>query len=324
MSHKCPVCSTPLSKQKFEKIMGVAKAREADIAKKEHDLKIRQLNLKNAVQAAKYSGVQTERIRNQRIIGTWQKRYMHMEKKTKVLEQKMHSIQTGITPQVEGLEFEENLVEKLRNYFLKDVITKFGKGGDVLHAITHEGECIGKIIYECKRTESIPDSHIRQTLAAKNERQADFGVLVTTGQRKGFHSFVIRNKVLVVSPGCVIPLVAYLRENLIEMHRAKEGTQGLGDSVDKLLKYLNSPAFKNHFESITHSGEELRRGLYKEIRDQYKGWKRRWDLYQKIEWEAQIAMKNIMRLRAGKSPILEKRSSGKGELIQYLKDEVAK
>ena len=61
-----------------------------------------------------------------------------------------------------------------------------GKGGDVLHYVIFSKEEVGCIVYECKHTDSHLTRLVAQMSLAKKTREANYGILVTTGTRKGF------------------------------------------------------------------------------------------------------------------------------------------
>lgn len=81
---------------------------------------------------------------------------------------------------------EEVLVRRPRREYPVDEVLRKGQGGDVLHHVFYHKERAGTIIYECKRTDRISGSHVRQAMLPKESRTADFAVLVTIGQRKKF------------------------------------------------------------------------------------------------------------------------------------------
>lgn len=88
-------------------------------------------------------------------------------------------IEKGITPQIEGLLEEGNLLAKLKELFPSDKFEHPGKGGDIIQMIMEQGKEIGKIVYECKKVKTFSNSHVEQAKQARNFRKADFAVLVT-------------------------------------------------------------------------------------------------------------------------------------------------
>ena len=218
------------------------------------------------------------------------------------LNERLAQLKKGSTPQTEGLEFEETLTKRLQREFTQDTVTPKGKGGDVLHIVNFEKKPAGVIIYECKRTPRIEAKHVEQAHRAKQSREADFAVLVTTGHKKGFSGFAEMNGVLVVSPLGAIPLAALLRLHLIEMLKAKI-TQGRRAVIaQELMKYITSPPFKNPIEQAVHLTSELQDMIKIEAKDHYRTWERRWEHYQTIQWGVSQIRLNLQLVLHGEEP----------------------
>src|SRR5437773_2033902 len=116
------------------------------------------------------------------------------------------------------------------------------------HFVHFDGQTAGIIVYECKRTPRIQSQHVRQANAAKQSRNADFAVLVTTGSRRGFTGLTQLSGVLVVSPLGAVPLASLLRAHLIEMLRTKVTKEKRAQIALGLMSYITSPQFKNPIE----------------------------------------------------------------------------
>src|SRR5207244_128887 len=113
-------------------------------------------------------------------------RFKRMQARNKKLQEEMKMLKTHTSPQEIGLADEGVLVKRLAKEFPDDRMEHVGKGGDVLHFVIFHKEDVGCIVYECKHTDRISADHIAQTSLAKKTRQANYGILVTTGTRKGF------------------------------------------------------------------------------------------------------------------------------------------
>jgi hypothetical protein len=224
--------------------------------------------------------------------------------KVKTLEERIRQLEEGSTPQTEGLEFEEKLSARLKREFPEDDVQHKGRGGDVLHFVKFERKAAGIIIYECKRTPKILNQHIQQAFQAKQSREADFAVLVTTGQKKGFSGLGQLNGVLVVSPLGAIPLASLLRGHLIEMMRAKitKEKRAAIAQQQQLMKYITSPQFKNPIEEVIHLTSELQDMIKNEAREHFKMWQKRWQHYQTIHWDSTQINNNLQFVLQGKEP----------------------
>jgi hypothetical protein len=223
----------------------------------------------------------------------------------KKLQERVAQLQKGTTPQTDGLEFEEKLLARLRKEFRAfgdDIQLKGKLVGDVVQVVRYEGKDAGKIIYECKRTPRISGKHARQTYLAKQAAHADFGVLVTTGQKKRFSGLMEMGGVLVVAPLGVISLAHLLRANLIEMLRAKLTTAQRAKIAHRLLKYVTSPNLKNRIEEVINLSSELQEMVQGEFEDHIKVWNKRLQHYDRIHWDSSQIRLNLQRILHSKEP----------------------
>jgi hypothetical protein len=300
--YRCPVCNKPLSKQEFEAALGILDKREAHLRHLQEELKAERDNLRkqirnlpNKIEQAKVEGRLKERQRAERLM-------QGQRERIKRPEERIAQLQRGSTPQTEGLEFEEGLAARLRKHFREDGIHHKGRGGDVLHFVTYEKKRAGVIVYECKRTPKITSAHIDQAYRAKQAREADFVVLVTTGQRTGFTGLTQIRGVLVVAPLGVIPLAALLRAHLVEMLKIRMTRSQRIKIAERLLEYVTSPQFKNPIEEVMGLTNELQQMILDEFKSHRKMWERRWDYYQRIHWDTNYIHGNLQLVLQGKLP----------------------
>ncbi|MGH9878582.1 MAG: hypothetical protein ACREBU_12185 [Nitrososphaera sp.] len=298
-TYRCPVCKKPLTKKEYEDALGILGEREKHLKHEKKALK-RQLRearskMQKAKREGKDEGIKSERARTQRLL-------KGKEREIGRLKERLAQIKKGTTPQTEGLEFEDKLATRLKREFPQDMIQHKGKGGDVLHIVNFEKKPAGVIIYECKRTPGIKLKHIEQAHRAKQSREADFAVLVTTGHKKGFSGLAQMNGVLVVSPLGTIHLAALLRGHLIEMLRAKINKGKRAVIAHELMKYITSPQFRNPIEEVVHLTSELQDMIKDEANKHYKIWKKRWNYYQTIHWDTSQIRQNLQLVLHGEEP----------------------
>ncbi len=269
------------------------------LEKREKELKAQKAELiqkaKDALEKGIDQGIQTERKRTERVLagqaGTITK-----------LEEKIRQLEKGSTPQTEGLEFEDTLAERLEQEFPSDEVVHHGKSGDVMHVVKHDGQKVGCIIYECKRTALIQAAHVAQAYDAKQDREADFAVLVTTGKRKGFAGLDEDEGVLIVAPLGVVPLVRMLRQSLIQLFQARLTEDERAKAAQHFVKYLTGPQFKNPMEDMIARARELQKSLQIEVKQHVKNWNERWESYQSIDWDASQIQTNIQLVLQGREP----------------------
>jgi hypothetical protein len=289
------VCKKPLSKREYQQALGILSERDKH---HEHELSEYERKLREAQtreRKAKEEGIKFERSRTQRLLAGKDRQIL-------TLKDRIDQLKKGSTPQTEGLEFEEKLTVRLRREFPDDDIQHKGKAGDVLHFVKYEKKIAGIIIYECKRGPKIKSDHVQQAYQAKQTREADFGVLVTTGEKKGFSGLAQMGGVLVVSPLGAVPLAALLRAHLIEMLRAKISKQKRAIVAQNLMKYITSPQFKNPIEEVIELSTELQDMLKDEYNDHIRVWKKRMAHYRTIEWDTSRVHENLQLVLHGKEP----------------------
>jgi hypothetical protein len=248
------------------------------------------------VEAAKKSAVTAERkksaIRNKRLVARINK-----------LEEEKKMLQKHTSPQQIGLADEGILVKKLEKEFPEDRIRHAGKGGDVLHFVVFDEEEVGCIVYECKRTDRISSSHVKQTATAKKTRHADYGILVTTGTRRGFSGLDQEAGVFLVAQAGVLTLARICRDSLITMAKQQLAAAAKAAAAKRLMDYVTSPVCKTPLEeAITHA-ERADRNLLREMKQHANDWRERHEIYQTIHYDVSHVQKNIGRVLSGNEPL---------------------
>ena len=298
-TYRCPVCKKTLTEKEYEHALGIIGEREKhlrhEIADRDRQLREARSKAQKAKREGKDEGIKVERARTQRLLQGY-------ERKIAKLKERLAQLKKGSTPQTEGLEFEEKLAARLKREFPDDTIQHKGKEGDVLQTVNFEKKPAGVIIYECKRTPRILPQHIDQAQRAKQSREADFAVLVTTGHKKGFSGLIQMKGVLVVSPLGTIPLAGLLRGHLIEMLRAKITKEKRAVIAQELAKYITSPQFRNPIEEVVHLISELEDMIKDEATEHYRVWKKRWGRYQTIHWDTSQIRQNLQLVLHGEEP----------------------
>jgi uncharacterized protein DUF2130 len=134
-------------------------------------------------------------------------------------------LKRGTTPQVEGLNFERELVSDLKRGFPDDRVEHHGKSGDILLCVSHKGKQVGSILVECKLTSSFSGSYIIQTKKSIAQRNATYGILVTLASKKGAAGFWVDNDVIVVHPFGAVHVAGVLRQTILDICASRISTQ---------------------------------------------------------------------------------------------------
>jgi hypothetical protein len=304
--YRCPVCKKPLTKKEYESALGILekhkahlKHEQAKLDQEKAQFRQQQTALLAKARASKREGFdegqRKEKARAERL-------FQGKDKQIEKLRDRIEQLQKGTTPQTEELEFEETLVARLQDEFPSDGIQHKGRGGDILYFVMLDSKRAGVIIYECKRTAKIPSAHIEQAFRAKQQREVDFAVLVTTGQRKKFTGLAQQAGVLIVSPLGVVPLVSLLRNHLLEMLKAKITKDKRAAIAQKLLDHVTSPQFRNPIEEIIEKAVTLQVILKDEAKQHFRMWETRWNHYQRISWDGSQIQESLQLVLRGKEP----------------------
>jgi Uncharacterized protein conserved in bacteria (DUF2130) len=294
-SYRCPVCKKPLTEREYKHALKIHAAQQEHLRSWENRLKAEERSLKKKVADARADGRNSEKSRTARLVKGYKERLRRMHDKMKHLE-------SGTTPQGEGLADEKRLTKRLAEEFRGDAVQRKGHAGDVLHIVKESGHVAGVIIYECKRTPKINSSHVRQALRAKQSRHADFAVLVTTGTKRGFAGLAEMSGVLVVSPLGVLSLADLLRGHLIEILRAGIERKKRARIATQLLRFIKSTEFKNPIEEVVGIAADLEDGVKKEFEWHMKDWEHRVIAYRRIKWDGTAVQENVRRVLQGGKP----------------------
>lgn len=313
-TYKCPLCGSPLTPQRYhsvvkqqektekvrkgelEKLQKEAAAAKAAAAASKHKEREVRAKAKLAVVAAKKAGTVAEQrksaIRNKRLMA-----------RIKKLEEEKKMLKTHTSPQEIGLADEGKLVRKLQTEFPSDRIEHVGKGGDVLQFVVLGRKEIGCIVYECKRTDRISSNHIKQTATAKKTRNADYGILVTTGSRRGFAGLDQEAGVFLVAQAGVLTLARICRDSLVTMAKQKLAAAAKIAAAKRLMDYVTSPVCKTPLEAAITQAERAHRNLLKEMKQHANDWRERHEIYQTIHYDVSHVQKNIARVLCGNEPL---------------------
>jgi len=231
-------------------------------------------------------------------MSTLQAQNMKQQNRIKNLE---IQLKNQTTPQLEGLLYEDKILEALRNEFPKDKFDHTGKGGDILQHVMVDKEVVGLIVYECKRVSHWQSGHAEQAYAAKIQRKADYAVLVTNAPKKGTHGFFVEKGAIVINPGGVIAIAGILREQIVRIAQLKLTHAQKEEAIEKTLEYLQGAEFKNGLEVVIRKTVEMYDDLKKECQDHVRMWKKRHESLKGVYHNATHVQAKTAALIAGKT-----------------------
>lgn len=191
-------------------------------------------------------------------------------------------LEKGITPQIEGLLEEKNLLNKLQQLYPNDKFIHTGKGGDILQIVIEQKREIGKIVYECKKVKNFDRKFIIQAKNAKKLREADFAILLTNAFPSKRQFYFIEKDVIVISPINFEPITYTIRESLVRIAILKLSNEAKEKAVQQIYEYLSGSEYQNRINEISQETLDLRNELVKEMNAHKNFWIKRYNSYRNI------------------------------------------
>jgi len=277
-------------------------------------------DLIKAKKEALAEGKKHEKKRTDKLIEMSEKKTKQIDGLNNTIKELREQVKKGTTPQIEGLNLEEELVKLLREKFPQDHIEHKGHGGDILHCIIHNSKKIGLIVYECKKTQKFQKNYVNQIKNDVAKRNATYGVLVTTASEKNKVGFWVDNDILIVHPYGTIYIAEVLRKWIISLYSLKLDKKELSECAKKLLEYIKSDKFKNCVQDSIHRTRDLNEMLKKEVKIHMNVWEKRKIHYSKVfENSKNIEIDSLAILRNEKKDLDEIEEETQIQIIPYKK-----
>jgi len=292
-SYRCPLCGTKLTRERYEKVLGVWQERRKSLQEFEERLRkdrgefegerrAWRAQQRRRIRQAIQQGKEKEIGRAKRLSRQLDGALVAIQEKERQIKDLKEQLKRGTSPQVEGLLDEIRFARVLQEAFPQDKIEHTGKGGDVLQHVRLSGRPIDSIVYECKRVPKVLPAHVAQTRRALLERKASHGVLVTGGTKAGRFGFWSEKGVFVVHPLGAISLAGVLRDSLVALARMQLTRREREVAAKQIFDFLCGPEFKNNMQDVLQRAVDLRDMLQKEATTHFGIWKRRYDHYRSI------------------------------------------
>lgn len=265
--------------------------------------KQKQRELKQARLEGQKAGIEKQKARTERVekmVERMRKQRDEAIEQAKRLEEMMKK---GTTPQSEGLDFEKELANQLKQRFLEDEIKRTGKNGDIIQTVIVENKKVGKIIYECKKTKEFQDSYIKQVQRDRARVIADYGVIVTWASRENKQGFWVEQDIIIVHPYGVLDVATLLRETLVRMYTLKLSKEEVETKRKAILEFIQSEEFRTRIQDSITKSKEAYELLEKEVKTHRNTWKKRFKIYESIYRNTNV-IKNTVKyvLLYGKIP----------------------
>lgn len=252
----------------------IRKQRELDDEKRELDLTVEKRVQESITQVRDQAkkdaedGLKMKVAEKEQTIAAMQRQIEELKRKA---EQGSQQLQGEVSElELEGL---------LRSKFPLDGIEPVAKGefgGDVLHRIVSSvGQSCGSILWESKRTKNWSDGWLGKLREDQRAAKADLAIIVSVTLPNNVESFDLIDGVWVTSPRTSIPVAIALRHTLIELHNARQSTEGQQTKMELVYQYLTGPRFRHRVEAIVEKFADMQSDLEKERRTMTKLWAKR-------------------------------------------------
>jgi hypothetical protein len=181
--------------------------------------------------------------------------------------------------QLQGESQEVVLEEVLRMAFPGDIIEpvpKGCKGADCIQKVRVNGDVLGTIVWESKRTKQWASEWVPKLKDDQRSLAAELAILVT----QAFPADM-KNKmgniegVWITDFASSIGIAMALRAGLIEVARMKTMSDSSDDKTKTLYEYVTSPEFRQSIQAIAETFIAFQTDIASEKRAMEKQWKRR-------------------------------------------------
>lgn len=290
-----------------EKLAEAQKA-QADLIKKQRELDDAKRELELTVEKRVQNGLNDVRV--------LAKKEAEDEQKLKVMEkeQTIFAMQKQIedlkrraeqgSQQLQGEVQELEIENLLRTKFPFDSIEPVPKGefgGDVLHRVrSSSGQSSGTILWEFKRTKNWSDTWLAKLRDDQRTAKAEIAVIVSQILPKGVETFEMVENVWVTHPRAALPVAMILRQSLLELALARQGTEGQQTKTEMVYQYLTGPRFRQRVEAIVEAFSTMQEDLDKERKVIMKQWAKREEQIERV-MGATVGMYGDLQGIAGKS-----------------------
>ena len=277
----------------------VKRQRDLDDEKRELDLTIEK-RIEEGLTAVRLKAVrEAEEGLKQKVLEK-DETILSMQRTIEELKQKADRGSQQLQGEVQELELEA----VLRAKFPFDAIEPVPKGefgGDIVQAVRGpNGQTGGTILWETKRTRNWSDAWLVKLREDQRTAKAEICVLVSNVLPKAVETFDIVDGVWVAHPRCVLPVAAVLRNTLLQVHMARQASEGQQSKTDMVYQYLTGPRFRQRVEAIVEAFSSMREDLDKERKVIMKQWAKREEQIERV-MGGTIGMYGDLQGIAGKS-----------------------
>lgn len=181
--------------------------------------------------------------------------------------------------ELQGEVLELDIQAALERQFPQDVIEPIARGvrgADLVQQVRNGVlQPCGSIVWECKNTKNWQPAWIGKLKEDQRACGAALAVILTVALPPGIRDFGLIDGVWVASRGAWPALAVALREQLIEVARARKASVAMAENMEALYRYLAGEGFRHRVQALVETMDAMRAGLDRERRAMEKLWKER-------------------------------------------------
>jgi hypothetical protein len=253
----------------------------------------KQIGLKQIHQEGIKAGIEKQKARTEKVSQMAEKYRKARDEAIERAKQLEEMIKKGTTPQMEGLDFEHELANQLKQKFPEDEIKPTGKKGDIIQTVQAESKKVGKIIYECKKTKEFQNKFIEQIRRDKTRAIADYGVIVTWATKEDRQGFWVEGDIIIVHPYGVLDIAIFLRETLLQVYTLKLSKSEFETKGKAILELMQSEEFRSRIQDSIAKSREAYEILKKEYKTHMNTWKKRLKIYESIHRNTSVIQNTV-------------------------------
>lgn len=277
----------------------IRKQRELDDAKREMELTIEKRIGESLAVTREQAKKEAEEQLSLKVL---EKDQIIQSMQTKIEDLKRKAEQGS--QQLQGEVLELQLEAMLAGKFPQDRIEPVPKGehgGDIVHRVLMPaGTVCGTILWETKRAKNWVDGWLSKLREDQRAAKAEIAVLVSAVLPKGVEAFDQVEGIWVIHPKVLLPVAMSLRQMLIEVHCARQASEGQQTKMEMVYQYLTGPKFRLRVQAIVEAFSDMTEDLQKEKKAIMKQWAKREEQLARVA-EATTGMYGELQGIAGRS-----------------------
>ncbi|MGN6370357.1 MAG: DUF2130 domain-containing protein [Phycisphaerae bacterium] len=252
----------------------IRKERELDDAKREMELTVEKRVQESIGKTREQAKKEAEEQLGLKVMER-EETIRSMQKQIEELKRKAEQGSQQLQGEVQELQLEQILQAKFPQDRIEPV-PKGEHGGDLLQrVIMPTGAVCGTILWESKRTKNWSDGWLPKLREDQRRAKAEVAIIVSGTLPKGIDTFDQVVSVWITHPKVILPVALSLRQTLIEVHCARQASEGQQTKMEMVYQYLTGPKFKLRVHAIVEAFSSMASDLQKEKKAIMKQWAKR-------------------------------------------------